>query len=116
MGTGGVQTAQEAREAPPQHNDRRDQRENRRASRQSDEFNASAVGLVRERGEGPRGAMTGADALVVTQSGRGARRPLCASRLFLSVLGTCARWFSRDKSNPCDRAWAARWQPFDPRP
>jgi hypothetical protein len=55
MGTGGVQTAQEAREAPPQHNGRRDQRENRRASLQSDEFNASAVVLVRERGEGPRG-------------------------------------------------------------
>jgi hypothetical protein len=32
MGTGGGQTAQEAREAPPQHDGRRDQCENRRAS------------------------------------------------------------------------------------
>jgi hypothetical protein len=55
METGGGQTAQEAREAPPQHDGRRDQREHRRASRQADGFNASAVVLVRERGEGPRG-------------------------------------------------------------
>ena len=55
MGTGGVQTAEEARTAPPQHDGRRDQRENRRASLQSGGFNASAVVLVHERGEGPRG-------------------------------------------------------------
>ena len=50
MGTGGVQTAEEARTAPPQHDGRRDQRENRRASLQSGGFNASAVVLVHERG------------------------------------------------------------------
>ena len=44
-----------AREAPPQHDCRGHQHENRRALVQSGEFNASAMVLVRERGEGPRG-------------------------------------------------------------
>ena len=87
MGTGGVQTAQEARKAPPQYDGRCDQRKNRRTSLRSDGFNASAV-VFRKRGKGHR-AMTAADAFVATQSGRGTRRLLCAPQLVLSVLGIC---------------------------